>query len=346
MVTIELNPAVSKEEWQAYVESHPQGLMSHLPQWQEVLVESFHHKPFYLFARDEGGRLCGLLPLFQIRSMLTGNRLVSLPISQICGPIADSEGILNELVRKASDLCHDLGCHYLELRMAEPRSFGLPSSDYFSTYVLDLSEAQAVWRKLDQKSVRWAINKARKDGLVVVRVSSTDEDLKYFYQLNQKTKRRLGVPGHPLAFLKNMCSKMDKFTKLYLAEFEGRAIAGIITLSFKDTVNYAYAASDDRYLKYHPNNLLVWQAIEESCNQGYHYFDFGKTSQDNEGLARFKKHWGTEPKKLYYYYYPHLPRLMSANREGVKYRLITSLWRRTPLFLTRVLSPIAFRHLD
>ncbi|MBA7472571.1 hypothetical protein ES707_07902 [subsurface metagenome] len=344
MITIELNPTVSTEEWHTYVKNHPGGLMSHLPQWKEVVEESFYHKPFYLFARNEEDRLCGILPLFQVKSWLTGNRLVSLPFA-LCGPITDSEDILKELVYRAKDLCHDLRCSYLEIRMAELKNLGLETSNYFSTYVLELSEPQAVWKKLDPKSVRWAINKARKDG-VTVRASSTIEDLKCFYQLNQKTKRKLGVPGHPFTFLKNISSRMGAITRLYLAEFEGLPIAGTITLSFKDTVHYAYAASDERYLRYHPNNLLVWQAIVDSCNQGYRYFDFGRTSPDDEGLVRFKKHWGTEEKKLYYYYYPTVPNLISANRSGIKYKLVTSVWMRLPLLLTRILSPIAFRHLD
>jgi serine/alanine adding enzyme len=346
MVIVELNAKISKDVWQSYVEKHPHGLMYHLPQWQEVLADSFHHKPFYLFAKDEGGKLCGLLPLFQIKSMLTGNRLVSLPYSQVCGPIADSEDILNMLVHKATELCHDLGCRYLELRMDEPKNIDLPVNDYFSTYILELSEPQAVWSKLDQKSVRWAINKARKENLIKVRPGSTAEDLKYFFRLNLNTKRRLGVPGHPYNFLKNISSKMEKFTKIYLAEFEDQPVAGIITFSFNDRVDYAYAASNDQYLKYHGNNLLVWQAIEDSCRQGYHHFDFGKTASDNEGLARFKKHWGTEPKKLYYYYHPGIPQIMTANRAGLKYKIITGVWKRTPLFFTQLISPFAFKHLD
>ena len=199
--------------------------------------------------------------------------------------------------------------------------------------------------KIDTKSVRWAINRARKDG-VTVNTSSTLEDVKRFYQLNQMTKRRIGVPGHPHIFLKNICSVMDAYTKLYLAEFERLPIGGIITHSFKDTVSYAYAASDPKFMRYHPNELLLWKAIEDSYSNGYRYFDFGKTSPDNEGLGRFKKHWGTEKNKLYYYYYPRIPKLISANRSGIKYRLITSLWRRLPLCFIQTLSLIAFRHLD
>jgi len=345
MVTVELNPQISIEEWHSYVENHPDSTIYHLPRWKEVLADSFPHKPFYLFARHADGRLCGILPLFHIKSMLTGKRLVSLPFSYICGPIADSEAILVELVREAEKLCDKLNCRYLELRMMRLLPLGLEVSEYYSTYVLELSEPQEVWKKLHQKGVRWAIGKARKDG-VAIKLDNTLNGLKTFDYLNQKTKRNLGVPAHPYNFLSNISQKLAKLTKIYLAEAEGKPIAGIVTLNFKDTVYYVYGASDVKYLNYHPNDLLIWQAIEESCGEGYQYFDFGRTVPDNEGLVRFKKHWGTEAIKLYYYYYPKIPSLISANRGGVKYKFVTSLWGRLPLFLTRILSPIALKHLD
>ncbi len=75
MTSVEVNPQISIEEWQTYVHNHSEATYYHLPQWQAVIKESLHYRPFYLFARDGEGKLCGILPLFQIRSVLTGNRL-------------------------------------------------------------------------------------------------------------------------------------------------------------------------------------------------------------------------------------------------------------------------------
>lgn len=344
MINIELNSAISHNDLQSYVENHPEGLMAHLPQWKEILNLSFKHEPLYLFAKNNDNKLCGILPLFHIKSPLTGNRLISLPFS-LCGPIADSEDIVKELVSRAEELCDELKCSYLELRMATIKDLKLKLSDYFSTYVVKLSNPEAIWTKLHQKSVRWAIKKAQRDG-VVVRESSTIEDLKHFYRLNKKTKKRLGVPGHPFNFFKYISTKMGAFTRLYLAEVEGLNIAGIITIGFKDTVHYAYAASDDRYRHCHANHLLVWQAIIDAYEGGYRYFDFGRTSPDDEGLVRFKKHWGTEQKKLYYYFYPKIPNLVSTNRKGARYKIITTAWKELPQFLSGPLSDMAFKHLD
>ncbi len=345
MVTIELNPTVPADEWRAYVEAHPEGSIYHLPQWREVLAESFHHQPFYFFARNGEGKLSGILPLFQVKSWLTGNRLVSLPFSYICGPIADSDTVLNELVSAAEKLSDKLKCRYLEIRMMRPAPLNLEVSNYFSTYVLNLADSQEVWKKLHQKGVRWAVGKAKKDG-VTVKLDNTADGVKIFNNLNQMTKKNLGVPAHPLYFLNNIARKLPDCSKLYLAYVNEKPIAGIVTISFKDTVCYAYGASDSNYLSYHPNDLAIWRTIEESCEKGYHYFDFGKTAPDNEGLIRFKKHWGTEPKTMYYYYYPKIPNLISANRGGMMYKFVTGLWKRLPISLTRPLGSLAFKHLD
>lgn len=345
MTIIQVNPTVSLPEWEVYVKNHPDGLIYHLPAWKQVIEESFHFKPYYLFALNDDGKLCGFLPLFYINSIITGNRLVSLPFTHICGPLADSETIIEELVNRAKELALSLKCKYLEIRMLKPSLPNLLVNDYFSTYILELAEPQVVWKKLHPKGVRWAINKAIKDG-VTIRLENTTKGLNAFDGLNQQTKKKLGVPAHPSYFLKNIVDKLGEYTNIYLADAQGRTIAGLVALNYKDTVCYAYGASDAKYLNYHPNDLLIWQTIQECCNARYRYFDFGKTSPDDEGLVRFKKHWGTETKQLYYYYWPKIPKLISSNRNGVRYKVITGIWRRLPLALTKKISSFVFKHID
>jgi serine/alanine adding enzyme len=346
MTTVQVNGNVSQDEWRWYVERHPEGLYYHLPQWKETLEQSFRRRPFYLFARNSEGRLVGLLPLFQVKSPLTGNRLVSLPFSHICGPIADSESVEAQLVSRAQELRDELECRYLEIRAMRRLSVDMKVSEYFSTYILELSDdPSVVWKKLHKKGVRWAIGKAERDG-VTVRIEKTIEGMRVYNGLNQRTKRNLGVPAHPLVFLENVAGKLADHLTLYLAEVSGRAIAGIVTIRFRDYVCYAYGASDERYLRYHANDLLIWRAIEDSCKNGYRRFDFGKTSPDNEGLARFKQHWGTEQHGLYYHYYPLLPKLISSERSGRQYQLLTSFWKKLPLPLAQAMGSIVFRHLD
>lgn len=341
---MKISNEVPYTKWRDYVQAHHFGTFFHLPEWKEIIEDSFGHKPVYIFALDIENNILGILPLFQIRSLLTGNRLVSLPFA-FGGPIANSDEIVNHLIEEGVNQCEKLKCKYLELRTDNQNNIKLKTSDYFSNFLLLLKEPKELWKNLDPKSVRWAITKAVKEG-VVTKLSSNFEDLQYFYEINQRTKKNLGVPGHPLIFFKNIFMQAGQFVKLYIAELKGKRIAGIICLSYKDTVYYAYAASEEKYLKYHPNNLLVWRAIEDSYNAGYHYFDFGKTSPDNKGLVSFKKHWGTIEKKLYYYYYPNVPKLLSSNRQGIRYKIVTGLWKSAPSVFTNVLSPFFFKQLD
>lgn len=341
-------------EWRQYLVTNPLATIYHLPEWSDVLENSFGYKSFHILAHNSDGKICGILPLLLVKSALTGNRLVSLPFSYSCGPIADSDEVLINMIEQARVLCHTLKCRYLEIKLMKDNpqlnrnlyriqgNFG--ASEQFSTFILELSKPDLVWKKLDPKSVRWAVRKAQKDG-VGVRKGSSPQDIASFYQLNLKTKKRIGVPGHPESLFSNMFEKLHDRCVLYLAEFNNKTIAGIITMKFNDTVLYGYAASDDDYRVHQPNSLLVWTAIEEACQEGYRYFDFGRTSPTEQNVTSFKRHWGTEEKILSYYYYPQIPNSMALNDAGLKYKLASTLWRRLPLPMAQFCSNKIFPHL-
>lgn len=351
---VTVQQASSFEEWKSYVTAHSSSTIYHLPEWSRVLEENFCYQPFHLFARNEEGKLCGILPLLLIKSTLTGNRLVSLPFSYLCGPTTDSDYALMSLLGEAKRLFETLKCHYLEIKVMQNREHPTPDSlwlqngfvvsEQFSTFILELSQPDMVWKKLDPKSVRWAVRRAKKDG-VMVRKGNSVQDIESFYRLNLKTKKRIGVPGHPENLFLSMFEKLGDRCILYLAEFQSEIIAGIITMKFDDTVLYGYGASNDNYRMHQPNNLLVWTAIEDSCQEGYSFFDFGRTSPAEQGVTSFKRHWGTEERMLSYYYYPHIPNSMSLNDTGLKYKLATSLWKKMPLPLAQVCSNMIFKHL-
>jgi serine/alanine adding enzyme len=345
MTTVEVNPDIPVQEWQSYVGSHPEGNYYHLPQWQEVIKESLNHKPFYLFARNGEGKMIGILPLFQIRSILTGRRLVSLPFSHTCGPLADSEDTIKVLIDRARSLSDELSCSYMEIRTIQPLSLGLEIDDHFHIHVLKLSEPKEMWQKTIDRRARQAVGKARRDG-VIVKTHDSAEAFEVFHALNLQTKRRLGVPGHHREFFMAIHKHMKDYARLYLAELQNKFVAGALMLNFNGVAGYSYAASDSRYLKQCPNDLLAWQAIEDSWNAGFHSFDLGKTDPGNLGLSHFKEKWGAQPHKLHFHYYPRAPVLVSSNRSGMKYRLFTTVWRKVPLPLVKALSPTIFRQLD
>jgi FemAB-related protein (PEP-CTERM system-associated) len=341
------------EDWNSFVENCFTATVFHLPEWSRILEKSFGYESYNLFARNQDGHLCAMLPLSLVKSPLTGSRLVSLPFCHYCGPISTSNFATVPLIEEAKRLSRTLKCDYLEIKVMNggaqhnDDSFWLQSgfarSDQFSTYVLRLAQPDIVWKKLDSTR-RWAVRKAQKDG-VVVRKSNSPTDIRLFYHLNFDEKRRMGIPGHPEAFFQNMFEDLGRRCQLYLAEFNGRIIAGIITIKFHRTVSYGYAASIIKYRTHQPNILLTWTAIQDSCSDGCEIFDFGRVSSAETGLIIFKRHWGTEEKKLGYCYYPDLPKSMALSPYGIKYRLATRIWKKTPLPLARVGGKFIFKHL-
>ncbi len=64
--------------WDDYVKSHALGTFFHLSGWQTVIQNSFGHACYFLVAKDNG-RVCGVLPLVEVKSALFGHALVSTP---------------------------------------------------------------------------------------------------------------------------------------------------------------------------------------------------------------------------------------------------------------------------
>ena len=352
-MNIQVKPLTNKYEkgWNEFIKGPNKAGVWYTLEWRDILKEEYGYKPFYLLAEDDGN-VCGVLPLFQIKSIITGNRLVSLPFSYVCGPIATSDAALTLLIAEAERLVVELNCNYLELKMQKAipeaviQNTGLLANEYYFTSVLTLAkDPKENWKRLDTRRTRWAVNKAIRSG-VKIRTEITEDDINVFHDLKVRTRKKHGSPAPSLGFFKRIMREFAPkgLVKLWLAEYDERVISGLMFYSLKDMVMPAYIASDDRYNSYMPNNLLYWKAIEWGCTNGYRYFDFGRTEPGNESLLKFKSKWGTENHKIPYYYYPMKPDLISMSRSSLKLNLITEFWKRMPVPLLKIFGPYLLKH--
>jgi lipid II:glycine glycyltransferase (peptidoglycan interpeptide bridge formation enzyme) len=196
---------------------------------------------------------------------------------------------------------------------------------------------------LDKGSVRWAIKKSQKNG-VVVNITSDKNDVKQFYQLNCLTKKDLGVPCHPLVFFNNIFTFLKDYMRLYLVKINNEIIAGGIMEYYNDTVSYRYGAANPKFLRLYPYNAFIWDSIKKANDTGFKYYDFGRVSYDNNGLIDFKKRWGTKEIQLYYSYYKNAPKLFVNHRDNLKYKILTKTIRNLPTCMYKPLSDVSFRH--
>jgi hypothetical protein len=111
---------------------------------------------------------------------------------------------------------------------------------------------------------------------------------------------------------------------------------------YNKVLSYKFGASDSGYLKLRPNNLMLWEAIQEAVKHGYEVFDFGKTENENTGLRKFKSGWGAVETPLYYSYYPEIPE--SGKFKFLKNILVAPVIKYTPSVVCRVTGELLYKH--
>src|SRR5262249_27618944 len=110
--------------------------------WRNIIAKVFGHRPRYLIARNihaEQGQngtgksralqtICGVLPLFEVRSILFGNALISVPYLHAGGIVASDEKTFQALHGRACELAEESAAKYVELRarLAESAARNLP----------------------------------------------------------------------------------------------------------------------------------------------------------------------------------------------------------------------------
>ena len=345
------NLIVSDSRWSTFVEQRAKHLFYYRQTWLDLITELYGFSLIPLTTTDANGRISGFLPLCLVHSVLTGRRLVALPFSDYCPVLAVDDASADDLVNQAIQLAQEQKVRYLELRTGISdvlaRRGDLVEDNLYLRWLLTLaSDPGIIWSGL-RKPVQHQIKKARKLG-VQVRTAQHREDMAHYYRLHMQTRcKKHGMPAQPEHYFFGL---WDTFAasgavQLLLAEYQGIVIAGMILLVSDTTVQYAYGASDENYLHFAPNNLLMWTAIEWACIHGYQTLDMGRTACDNAGLMEFKRRWGAIKESLPYYYFPHTAGLAATSESSWKFRLLTACWRRLPLQVAGPLGGYFYKHL-
>ena len=87
--------------------STPGASFFHTSAWARVLVESYRYKPVY-FAQISNDRISTLVPMMDVRSVLTGKRGVSLPFTDYCEPITPANGDYTELLENTHKIRQEI----------------------------------------------------------------------------------------------------------------------------------------------------------------------------------------------------------------------------------------------
>lgn len=342
--------SVDSRSWNKFVSAHPYGSVYHHCAWQEVIQNSYGYRPLFHVIEGPRGELKAAVPSLLVNSFLTGRRIIAYPFSDYCDPLfseGDELHVLLDLMKKAR-LRFD--AQYFEIRFFSSK--GILDTDHlqcdkaYCTYRLPLTETNKLFRTFHKDCVQRAVKKAVKKGVKVIQGNSA-KDLKTFYQLHLMTRKKHGVPIQPLRFFKNLWNTLYplKMLRLLLAVYDGRAIAGMIVLMFKNVVYYKFGSSDNRFTEFRPNQLLMWEAIKHAAEDGHEIFDFGRTSTYNHGLMDYKRRWATELQTIPYVYFPKNLANHALKESSRKHDLAKMVLRKMPKPIIRLSGELLYRHL-
>jgi hypothetical protein len=329
--------------WDEFLLKQPDYSFFHSAPWAKVLSETYRYRPLY-FGRIERGGLSVLIPVMEVRSLLTGKRGVGLPFTDYCEPVLREEKecpeVMNELVRFGKKN----GWESLEIRSGNGAFSEFPASSSYSVHTLDLRPGpEALFRNL-RDTTRRNIKKSIREG-VTVSLETSPESVAAFYRLNCLTRRDHGLPPQPGTFFKKIHEHVisRKLGFIVLARHGGREIAGAVYFHSREKTIYKYGASLRAAQHLRANNLVMWRAIQWCSHNGYSSFCFGRTELEHTGLRHFKAGWGGREKIIDYYKYDMNKDLFTeSNSWGAG--MPRAIWKHVPLPLSKIAGRILYRH--
>jgi hypothetical protein len=346
--------------WNAYVAAHPCGSGYLHSGWLHALRREYDGRQVHLLCEDEAGVVRGVLPLVYTRGVplrLAGptrvRRLASLPRTPVGGPLVTGVDVAERLVGAAIDVAREGGGPLLQFRRQHADLDGLPGvvgQPWRPSFVLRLpatTEPLVFGDARNHRRLRWAVNKAEREG-VKVRRGDLD-DVRPWYRLYLETMRGHVVPPRPLRLFLSLLElpELADTVELHVAEVntEGRStlIAGSFFLRFGSTVSYAFNGVDPRSLRLRANDALQWHAIHAAWRDGFRVYDLGEVMDENDSLSDFKRKWGASPEMMFRYYHPPLAeaaRGMDGPPKAKKtgHRAAVGVWNRLPLPVTAALG--------
>ncbi|MEE0097494.1 MAG: peptidoglycan bridge formation glycyltransferase FemA/FemB family protein [Oscillospiraceae bacterium] len=310
-----MSEIITKEqipEYEAFLQSHPKGHFAQSVLWAK-------QKPMWkweaIVSRDQNGKIKGSLAVL-IRKIVPG-----LPFTMMYGcrgPVTDLDDreTMKDLVDGAKKLAKKYHSYVIKIdpdvpstetaytKMLEELGFRLTGGG--ATF--DAIQPQYVFRlntegktseellmSLPQSTRRKVRAGAKKGVTVEIRGKEAVPD---FARLMLETGVRDGFVTREASYFENMLDNLGEHARLYMAYYEGQAIAGTLAIWYGDKVWYLYGASSNEHRNLMPNYMLQWSMIEWAVEKGCRIYDFrgvpGRVGEDHPlyGLYKFKLGFG------------------------------------------------------
>ncbi len=309
MPVFTLSP-LADTRWDELVSRHPSAGVFHTSNWLSALERTYGYEPIAFTTSGPGEPLRNGLVFCRVKSWVTGRRLVSLPFSDHCALLADSEAEREELIANVCERVVSDHYAHAEIRAVSlggpsavtPTHLGLAETFYWHRLSLD-APLDTLFHNLHRNCIQRKIRRAEREELIY-ESGHSESLLRKFYHLLTCTRRRHSLPPQPMQWFRNLVESMGNALTIRLVSKEYFPVAALLTLSHKTTVVYKYGGSDERFHNLGGTPFLFWKTIQEAKNQGMRELDLGRSDFSHVGLVQFKDRMGAVRTMLPYWRYP------------------------------------------
>lgn len=336
-LTLSVSTAPSRD-WDEFVRSRQTSIYM-LSDWALLAHDVFGHRALFVEARHPDGRLAGILPIVQQKSLL-GNFMTSIPFFNYGGALADTREARFALMDRAREIAREARCSYLELRDTDPSSDGWCARTDKVTMILQLPATTDGLAKVLGSKLRSQIKRADRESIAVR--TGGRELLDDFYDVFAQNMRDLGTPVYPKKFFAAILQRFSEHATLVVIDHQGvpSAAAFLVIDGARTEIPWASCRAESKSIGL--NMKLYWEVLCYVIGRGSTSFDFGRSTLDS-GTYKFKKQWGAEPQQLYWHRWERDAGPAKAGgsaRESRLMRYATSLWQKLPLGVANALGPL------
>jgi lipid II:glycine glycyltransferase (peptidoglycan interpeptide bridge formation enzyme) len=339
----QINPLADRE-WDEFVGAHAKGSYFQLSRWMQALNETYGFA-FNCAVQSDGTRFIAALPFMETRNFFGRRRGVSLPFSDFCEPLADSEEDFRALLSECMAVAKERGWRYLELRGGEDFLKNEEAFESILTHDIDLDRSESDILRSFRDSTRRNISKAQKEGVSTVHDTSLD-GVRRFYRLHCLTRREHGLPPQPWSFFRNLwrltIDKGEGFVTL--AMHEGKPVSANLYLLHGSKALYKYGASDKSRQQLRPSNLTMWEGIRKCRERGCTTLNLGRTEAHHTGLLQFKRGLGCLERTLRYYRFDVKTGRFIAGSGDTGAGLAARVFSRLPVSCLKIIGGLSYRY--
>lgn len=350
MPVYKFNP-LQDPRWSEFLEKNRRASVFHATPWLEALRRTYAYEPVVYTNSPPAQELSDGVVFCQVKSWLTGRRLVSLPFSDYCEPLLSDPERSKAIFSAVRQDSNQQRWEYVEVRPLEALNGTAANFEALETYCLhelDLTpDLDTLFHSFHKDSVQRKIKRAARENLTYSEGKS-EELLRHFYGLLMLTRRRHSLPPQPLTWYRNLIDCFGDALKIRLAYSGPVPIAGMLTLQYKNKMVFKYGCSDPAWNRLGGTHLLFWNSIQEAKAKGLQAFDLGRSELRNTGLITFKKRWGAARVDMTYLKYSRRGAssgLVSFEADNWKVRMARNVFSYTPSRVLSLVGSLCYRHI-